>query len=250
MGAEQEEKLPIVRVIQAAFVLPWSRRKAFAKALALPLVALGISTLIWQQFEREVSLAAAVAFGVGFGVLFSWLAVACHRLVLLRPTDPGWRWSAGWSRRETRFFLCLLGVYLIVTLVAVMPTMIIGSVIVSVAAENGAETAWLWSFAIAAIVLGSYVLARSSLIFPAVALDGAVDLKAAWRRSRNNGWRLTVVVAVLPWCFSFVLDVLQPNDPSLFSVAVFSIVGVLAFVVEITALSLAYWELGYVQSTE
>lgn len=235
------EKLPIAKVLLGAFVLPWRQRQAFAKALAIPALALVALTMVWQLAGSELSGLTNWLLYLVYGALFSWFAVACHRLVLIGPAPPELRWS----QRQLRFFGWLAGVYLIYVAISLLLTVVLGTLAANTI-DFGASTAsrgplgWFWWAQLLASIAATYFLARLSLVFPAVAVDHRVHLRWSWERSKHNGWRLAVVVGLLPWVLSLVLAVLYREGASVPELALLVLLGVLVFVMEIAAFSLSY----------
>ena len=88
-----------------------------------------------------------------------------------------------------------------------------------------------------------YLIARLSLVFPATAIDRPASLKWAWRTSRGNGWRLVVVITVLPWLLSHLVGLLYRDEATAAEIVVLTVLGTALFALEIAALSIAYREL-------
>jgi uncharacterized membrane protein YfcA len=101
---------------------------------------------------------------------------------------------------------------------------------------------WRWATAIGSIP-GGYVAARLSLVLPATALDRTVTLRWSWGQTSSNGWRLFVVIGVLPWILSSLISWLYRENASIPEVAVILALSVLLMVMEIAAVSLSYSEL-------
>ncbi len=109
------------------------------------------------------------------------VAVAVHRLVLLKEISGGWR------TRVWRFF----GWSLVIT----MLTAIIASPIVLSDGYRGEWLAWIVFGPAAAVVT-----VRLLLLFPAVAVDASSDnwqdrLHSSWHQTRGHFWRLALAVA-------------------------------------------------------
>ena len=81
------------------------------------------------------------------------------------------------------------------------------------------------------------------MVFPATALDRRADWRWAWQLTRNNGWRLFVVVAILPWAISQLLALLYRAEATVIETILLSVTGIALFAVEIAAISLSYREL-------
>ena len=63
-------------------------------------------------------------------------------------------------------------------------------------------------------LIAYWFIARVSLMLPAIAIDRKPDLGAAWQASRRNGWRLAIVVGLLPWCLQHLVDLLFRDGAS------------------------------------
>lgn len=222
--------LDVGKVIVGAFLVPWWQRREFARALAFPLAAMAVLMLGWYFTSDNLPAWAMWLVCLAYGALFTIFAVACHRLVLLDPrrVRPGWSW------REFRFVFWLLGVYL-VYLAVWLP---VWTVMVNVTHDMPPD----WTRQ-PAVIPALYVVARLSLVLPAVALDRDVSFKWAWTLTRGNGWRLVVVVGVLPWAISQLLGLLYRATPTPIETIALTLIGITLFAVEIAALSISYREL-------
>jgi hypothetical protein len=236
-------RLDVGKVVVGAFVVPWWNRKAFARALAVPLAATAALSLASQYFSRDVPTFATwllVALSV---VVFCLFAVICHRLVLLDPTSEARSMTPRWSYRETRFFLLMIAVWFI----GVAVLLIVSTVLMNVPDTwlnslpgPGRRRSWISFVAVLPVL---YVVARLSLIFPATAVDRRVNLLWSWRLTQNNGWRLFLVVAVLPWAVSQAVDLFHRSDATALETLALALIGSATFAVEVAALSLSYREL-------
>ena len=231
-------------MVQEALAIPWRRREDFAYALPVPLALLAGLMLAWYfagELLRPLSgWALYLGYCLVFAACFTLFAVHCHRLVLLAPPRRlGALALPAWSRRESRFLFWLVTLWL-----AYMATVWAVLMLFASALSWSRELeAWFDQVQLAAKVPALYVVARLSLVFPATAIDRVVDWKWAWRASRGNGWRLMVVVTVLPWVVSQLVGFLYRDEPSAAEVVLITVLGTALFALEIAALSIAYREL-------
>lgn len=236
--------LSVGKVVVGAFLIPWWKRRAFARALAIPLAALATLMLSWYYAAEIVPSYAGWLLCLVYAGLFTLFAVRCHRLVLIeseaRAVDPWPRWS--W--RELRFLYWLVGLWLIALVTWWVAVLVAVNVVTSAWRHSPAElSVWReWSTYLCGIP-ALYVFARLSPILPATAIDRTVDLKSAWRLTRKNGWRLALVVGVLPWAISELLGLLYRGEATAVETIVLTILGIALFAVEIAALSISYREL-------
>jgi hypothetical protein len=230
-------------VVQEALLIPWRRRNEFAWALAVPLALLAGLSLAWyfaDQLLRQLSGWWLFFLYCGaFAVFFTLFAVTCHRLVLLEPRRLGGIPSPRWSQRETRFLFWVVTLWIIYMAVWWLALLVAGNVLPRSAGPQG----WFDLIQHVAKLPALYVLARLSLVFPATAIDRPAGLKWAWRTSRGNGWRLVVVITVLPWLLSHLVGLLYRDEATAAEIVVLTVLGTAVFALEIAALSIAYREL-------
>lgn len=86
----------------------------------------------------------------------------------------------------------------------------------------------VWTLGVLSIMyfLFLFLLSRASLVLPATAIDGNPTLSLAWDLSTGNGWRLTLIVGMIPFLalVSVFLKVLVPLFPTF---PIFSAVDIL-----------------------
>ena len=234
-------QLDVGKVALGAFLVPWWNRGAFAKALALPLVLLVALTVSWYYASGYLPQLSHWVLYLVYGALFVLFAVTCHRLVLLDPQVVASRIAPRWSRRETHFFLWMIGVWLIFAAVTFALTTALLNVWLPWVSEPN-STLFGWTVFLAKLP-AFYLFARLCLVFPATAVDRNVDLKWAWSRSANNGWRLVLLVAVLPWVISHAVGLLYRGNASVVEIILLQFVACAFFAVEVAAISLSYREL-------
>ncbi|MBH0176979.1 MAG: hypothetical protein HP491_03745 [Nitrospira sp.] len=241
-------QLDIAKVALGAFLIPWWNRGAFARALAIPVFFLVTFVLSWYYARAHLSEGVSWLFFVVYWAGFAIFAVICHRLVLLDPTAVPSQVIPGWSWRETRFILRMVGVWSICAVVALGLAMLSASIwMLWVEKLSPTQLDWI-VFVVKVPVL--YVFARFCIVFPATAVDRKVDLKWAWRLTANNGWRLVVLVGALPWVISQALGLLYRDEASFVEAIVLACVSSVLFAVEIAAISLSYRELTQTEGSQ
>lgn len=207
----------------------------------MPLLFLVAFVLAWYSARDHLSGNATWLLFVVYWAGVAIFAVICHRLVLLDPTAVAFQAIPEWSWRETRFFLWMVGVWLICAVVALGLAMLSASIwMLWVDELSPTQLDWI-VFVVKAPVL--YLFARLCIVFPATAADRKVDLKWAWRLTANNGWRLMVLVGVLPWVISYAIGLLYQDEASFAEAIVLACISSALFAVEVAAISLSYREL-------
>lgn len=136
-------------------------------------------------FDTFVAFALAAASIVATAML----AVATHRLVLLGADGSQQSAPLVLGKREVRFVLYEIALYLC----ALVPVAVVGLLVglVALAASPGALSLLM----LAGVPLAMMVVMRLSFVLPAVALDKETSLAVAWAQSR--GWFLSYSIAIL-----------------------------------------------------
>ncbi|MEO1192754.1 MAG: hypothetical protein AAFY02_13410 [Pseudomonadota bacterium] len=177
----------------------WTRNlAAWATAVALPFaILMAVTYGIWQILISEGVEAYAQQEQAGSGlrdaastlvqiIIYTLFAVAWHRFLVLQE-KPKVIPTIG--SQHVRFILWTLGL----TLLMAIPAAVVFGL---VAMLSGAAQSPLASLLILpAIGLVIYLVARVSVLFPAVACQEPLGLVAAWRMTRGNG--LAIVLAVV-----------------------------------------------------
>jgi hypothetical protein len=234
-------RLDLAKVIAGAFLVPWWHRKAFARALAVPLALMVAFTVFWYQVVPDLPQYALWLAWAFYGALFSLFAVICHRLVLLDAETVARRWAPRWSWRETRFFLWIVKLYVIALAAIWLFMLVFVNLWMWFVGDLGQWTEWmLYLMKIPAI----YVFGRLCLLFPATAVDApAPTLRWSWDLTRRNGWRLMIIVGGLPFVISCAIDLIYRNEATTVEWLILAVVAVALLAVEIAAVSLSYREL-------
>ncbi|MGH8669065.1 MAG: hypothetical protein ACREUN_09835 [Burkholderiales bacterium] len=235
--------LDLGKVIAGAFLVPWWRRKAFARALAIPVALMvALSAVFYYYAITQVPWYAALMTNVLYGLFFTLFAVTCHRLVLLDPESVAREPRLRWTRRETRFFLWVVAGWLVIlALMLPLLTVVLG-VWATASGSPGDGPEWVYGVAQLPLL---YLLGRLCILFPATAVDRdpPADLRWAWRLTSGNGWRLLVIVGLLPWLLSWLVHFVHRSDATPLEWLLVSLLAMTLFAVEIAAVSISYREL-------
>jgi hypothetical protein len=244
--AVESRKLPLRKVIWGAFSLSWQNRASLFSATSWPLLALIACSLASEVARFSESQVMSWFMYLLYGIATSWLAVTVHRLVLLETSDAR-EISAQSAKRIGLFLAFLVGVWLMyAALVLLMMSGVLNAFLLRFVPAGGERPElpvpmeWINSVA---TVLAFVVIARFSLVFPAIAIDQQPDLVAAWRASKRNAWRLAVVVGVLPWSLNRFAEFIYRDGATPAEFAMIVVLITFFTVIEIVALSLSYWEL-------
>jgi hypothetical protein len=233
-------RLPVVKILWGMFAFPMLYPRAFLVAGGPPLAGIMAASIAWAVLPIEsVTSKTGMALMLVNWVLFPWLAVRIHRLVLLGDHRDG---AAPRLRSVASYFAATIAgglvfsIFLALLLMRYVPT------------NNGSPDVdavvklpmWI-STALQLAPL--YLLARLVLVLPGIALGHDWRLRDAWRLSRGNGWRLFVAVMLLPWGFSLLVDLAGQAMDSRIIDGGFAMIEALLSACGVIALSLAYREL-------
>jgi len=218
--------------------VPWRKRSRLVQVVTVPSIALILIGLYWNSFGAETA-SEALVWVLLHAMAFTPFAIARHRVLLLGEASLPRYGVMQWTTRLFRFLWWLLAAFGSAGFVIIMIVMmILGGTIVNAfdIPEEGAG----WSL-IGKIfeALATYVVARLSLILPAVALDQKLTLSTVWDLSEGNGWRLAVVVGGLPWLLNY-LQGLAFSETDMIPAILRSVVYCTLLIVEVAALSLSY----------
>lgn len=240
--------LPLRRILFGAFVLSWRSRTELARATGLPILAVIACTLLWQAAGIAQIDSAVWTLHFLYCIAISWLAISVHRLVLLDGTDSQSRLAEPGLKRLGLFVGAIVGgAVLYMALILLISNLTLLPFSRYVPAGEGATTPapleWGQWLLYAAGVLAIWPLARLSPMLPAIAVDRAADPLTAWRLSRGNGWKLAIVVGALPWTLKWIVALLSRDGASTVEFGALLILTSISTVIQVTALSLSYWEL-------
>ena len=234
-------KLPFLNVIAASVYFAWTNKSEFLKAISVPTLALVVVGGVWLLLSDDIPAYFSWVMLLAYGLGFSFLAVSCHRLILMDAADRYKSFNARPGYRELRFLAWVIVIYTIKSVVGGIVYILVVYLGGSVFAEqSGVVSEWIKQIA---LLPALYVLARLSLAFPATAIDKRSGLNWSWARTRGNGWRLFVVVGLFPWLVSTMFWFVWREEATVLEQVVLSILTYIGLSIEIIALSFAYKEL-------
>ena len=172
-------------------------------------------------------------------LLFAWIGVAVHKLILAPQSGQttahvfsiGTTMSYGaWST--------LLSIGLMVGVMLVGGA--ISSILVNTLPDFGTDKAMGTWILVAAGALATYFPARWSMVLPLVALDRSEGATWSWRSTRGNGWRVALLVYVLPWTFHLTMaKQVGPSSPLVLQIGASTAFSLVALI-EVALLSFTF----------
>lgn len=254
MSREKHPSFSVGKVLFGALVLPWKLRRSLARVLAAPTLAL-LCMWYFYQFAplEDLPQVAYWALAALQGLLLAWLAVPCHRQVLGFHAEDAYAAPRVWTGAEWKYLLWMAAVAALALVTGFAAGALAGGLFSSVlgfVASNLFDYAdfhqhWLVAFltSILPLVGFAYMTGRFALALPAVALGQPASLRKAWRQSQDNGWRMAMVVGLLPYLLKTLLNALFTISAAPLLWALAAPLQVVIAIVQVMALSLAYREL-------
>ena len=242
-GVESIEmaELPVVQILYEAVDL-CKQRYFYLLKFALPLIVVGGVALIISSvaLDSEQVGPFIVSGGLVIALLFLLALVlaviGCHRTFLMSHEEAVQTPVLRWSGREMRFVGWWILVALCLLLISI-PLSLITGLIISFQMSSAVAYTLVTLFVSLPVY---YLFSRWALLFPATAIDKRdLSFSWAWNLSHGNGWRLTLLVALLPVMTNILFELLPFYD----SIIYFVFQGVLWLIVgafEIALLSLSY----------
>lgn len=255
---ESSPRLALLKVLIGAFLLPWRERSRYLRALVVPTLIAVIVWAAWALLATDSSYVTALIFMPLYGLAFSLFAVTCHRLVLIAAANKSPRSGSPIHQRVLVFFLWLIAVYFIVAMVKMLVMTLVMNLPGVVSLMSGGRDSevseqiagyMVWIQSIASIP-SLYVLGRLSLVFPSIAMDRRLTLQGSWQLSSGNGWRLFVVVGLLPWLMAVLLSLFAREGSTVVEQSLLALLMYATMAVEVFALSLAFRELVMARSAD
>ncbi|MEW8442241.1 MAG: hypothetical protein AB2689_29195 [Candidatus Thiodiazotropha taylori] len=207
--------MDIKRTIWGAFAYVYEHRRPFAKALSIPVFMLVLFGVLVVEVTNSVVLILLVIVP---WYIYTLLAITTHRIILLGPGSVS-EWGIYVPRkREFDFFFYTIALSIMMIpfgFLSLIPT--IG-----------------WIITLLVII---YMMARLSLIFPAIATDQRWSFSDSWKATENHQVLMMVVVAILPFVIS-IPEQLLSNLP--YAGLFVNLLSAFTMVFVVAALSVAF----------
>lgn len=235
MGEEgnNQVKLPVMAILAGGFAVPWSNKSRFIQALILTFSILVAVDHIAVLYVESLGMKVFFLYAIN-AIVYVGFAVTCHRLVLLGDSSVAKYGILGWSGREFRFLGWCIKIGIVVGLIFFL----IGIISAMVSSYYIPIIQPMMVIMMIPII---YFSSRIILLFPATAVDKKYNLKWAYQLTDGNGFRMVVVVALIPIIMTgidYIVSILfgENNLTDFIMLAVAYIVTI----AEISAISLSY----------
>ena len=227
------KKLPVISLLFASLVKTWENRTAYLMALALPTLLLACVTFseaLIQDPSATILWSIKLFLGMPAYVIF---VITCHRLILLDTPDEPFRIYFG--SRELKFIVIS---FILSLLFAVVGAVFAGITILFAGETKNLESLGYLFYLIS--IPSYYLLARCSLVFPAIAVGDALEIQDSWRLTRGNGLGMFFIVAVYPVITETIGQVFYLFGDNAFTYLLANLIWFAGLALGIFALSYAY----------
>ena len=245
-------KLPILNIIIEAFWYPWKYKYQMFNALALPVALVVIISAAWSELGASNQIINWTLYPLYF-LAMSFFSISCHRFILIGVGNKNTQSYFLIMKRILIFSLLgflvyfLAGIPFWIILTMAMKLLADGDLVSSSHSFAADNFSWVKLFL---MVPFGYLVGRFSLVLPARAIDVRTNIMWSWEVTKNNGIRMLILIGVVPWITSVLLDLLWRENATMFEYVFISILGYLAVAVEIFILSLAFKEFKRIETTE
>lgn len=240
-------RLPVLQIFLLSIQLVKQNIKVFIR-FGLPLLVL-VAIVAFGVFVAANNGTISVRSGdfplfytliliITVFAIITIVAVGCHRGFLMSEEDIYNTKTFRWESREWKF----LGWWLAISLLSGLMFMAYGLILTPLAYLFDIQQSGIFVNIIQLITLLPvlYVISRWSLVLPATAVDDTeASLSEAWNLSDGQGWRLTVIIGVIPFIINNALEILPAYDSFIYGIIV-AAVWLLIAVFQIGLLSLSY----------
>lgn len=239
---ESSYKLPIQKIILASIYSLWVNRTYYSKVLAIPTLLLTL-VLAFKYIAPigEIKGLVLWVFLLINSFVYSIFAVTCHRLILTNDFLSPFNFKFYLTKRVIGFLAWFIVIYFLVTVINIIPmTIAINNEYFSHLYKNDELSYWV---SLPIYIPGAYILARVCLVFPAKAVDEEANMKWSWGVTKNNGWRIFIIVTFYPWLLSIIIWLLWREEASILEDVILELFCFITLAIEIFALSFTYKEL-------
>ena len=253
------KKLPVLATFREAVVFAWAHRRVLWRWIVVGAFLAGLVNFVglFEFGEDDADLTGLQFFAIILLVpipsllVFALLAVYCHRSFLLYHGSASRQLRFFFIERDRKFFAWVIGIPLCVCIV-IFPGMMAVAYIWYQIGEMYPGGFWESIF-VADLLINVwllfpfyYLFGRWILVFPAIAIDEEPKLGWSWNQTKGNGWRMFVLVGLLPLTVGnlwYLLSFIGLSEFPILSGFLTSFVLFSLTPVEVAVISIAFREL-------
>lgn len=230
---ERRYKLPIITIAIDAIKSVWRLKESLLSKNGIPVIILIVLEIIDSKLP-ESSTGISILLGIATLVIYTLLVVNCHRIVLLNPSSvPGYGIRL-FSKREWRFVGWVVSIYLLLIFFI--------AILTSSSAYLSFTVGTYVTYAIHGVIIsvGFYIFSRLTPILPATAVDYDPDIYWAWDASKGNGWRLVIIICVIPFISASAISFIEDLNSNIIYIILKDVLSYIFVIFEVFALSLSF----------
>ena len=233
--------LQIDDILSDAIDIPSRKSAPIIRIMLVPAILILIIGMILDYHNMQEKGLFFWVMAIMQGLFFTIFAVSCHRIVLNPPENIASLKPIYWGFAETKFLFYSTGLGLVSCVAIIAATITIISINFAVDFRISKD----WGILMGALFLipTGYLVARLSLVLPAVAINKKLSFAESWKKSIGNGWRLFILLTAFPCMTSLVISQLPSGTKSVFISFISWSISIFVVIVEISLLSLAYFQL-------
>lgn len=195
----------IKKILQETLNYGIENKTTIYNSLKFPSLGILITSLLINKNAETFTVPNTILLLISgyFSIIF---AVYCHRIYLKKETPKDIVDIFKWDKRKTNFLITIIVLGLVIS-ICIVPVPFILIYLRKFVPELNAFILWF----ILMLPIG-YVFSRFSLILPATAIDKDNSWSTAWHISKGNGWNLYLLLVVIPWLSSFVINLISSTS--------------------------------------
>jgi len=240
-------RLPVKQIIVDALVITWVEKSTLSRVLVLPILAIIIHQLLWRYYVDSISNLAGWLNYLIYLLLLVILFINCHRIVLLGK-DSVSKYGFNINARILRFYFWLLVLVLIAFIswyisVAIFLTILNWIEVfnfVSFSEESKSSKVVAEWISALAYIPALVIISRLILVLPSTAIDRKDGLLWSWWVTKENSWKMFVIVGVVPWLITLLISTVFRENQTAFESVAFYVITYLAIAIEVSVISLSY----------
>jgi len=225
--------LPMINVAKEAIIFIRDNHKRIVNSIKYPCSLTILISLFVNREQETIGL-----YWVVSAIIQTYcnilIVVRLHRLFLLNETEYSFKDSFSWKSQNTSYLLTTIAI----GLMAFFITMPLALLFISITSDYEFNSIRFMPFIF--IPLG-YVLSRLSLVFPSIAINDKINFRKSWNLSKGNGWKVFILVTLIPTLFTLGIDFLYYDNIALRPL--YSLLGISALSIEVIILSNTYKKL-------
>ena len=220
----------MVRVAKEAILFILNNHREVINTVKYPCMLTLIISIITHPEPKNINLLWALSY-VFQTYLYILIVVKLHKLFLINESGHSLKESLKWQKVYTNYLITSIAIGLIAALVAIPITFIV-PISPDLFDDNTSIFIFLTLFP------AGYIASRISLVLPSIAINDKIDFSESWNISKGNGWKVFLLVTLLPVTFSYVNDFLYMDIIALRPI--YSLIGLIMLSIEVVILSNTY----------